>query len=60
MGGWRDEDGRTASDRKKVQGSENRARVMDTLRNRPADLVKPVVGALFIGVLVLALINFFV
>ncbi|MBL8546064.1 MAG: hypothetical protein JNL81_06350 [Hyphomonadaceae bacterium] len=60
MSGWRDESGRTASERKKAQRSQGRARFADTLRKRPAALVKPVISALFIGVLVIAVFNFLV
>jgi hypothetical protein len=56
MGGWRDEDGRTASEREKVQRASDRARFAETLRNRPVSLLKPALGLVFVGVLVFALI----
>ncbi len=59
MSGWRDGDGRTAAERRQVQRGRDRARFADTARNRPLSLVKPVLGALFIGVLVFALFTFF-
>ncbi len=57
MSGWRDEDGRTAADRQKMQSASDRAHFFDTLRNRPLGLVKPALGFLFIGILVFALIS---
>lgn len=59
MSGWRDADGRTAADRKKSQRNEDRARLAETVRNRPLSLVRPVLSALFVGILVVALLNFF-
>jgi hypothetical protein len=60
MSGWRDGDGRTAAERKKVQQARERARLASAVRNRPLSLVKPILSALFIGILVVALFNFFV
>jgi len=57
MSGWRDEDGRTAADRRKGEQAKERARFADTVRNRPLNFVKPALGALFIGVLVFALVS---
>lgn len=59
MSGWRDGDGRTAAERTKRQRTRERARLGDTVRNRPLSLVKPILSALFIGILVVALFNFF-
>ncbi|MGE0533034.1 MAG: hypothetical protein AB7G40_13130 [Hyphomonadaceae bacterium] len=56
MSGWRDEEGRTAADRKSRAQAQERARFLETARNRPLSLVKPAIGALFIGVLVFALV----
>lgn len=57
MSGWRDEDGRTAAERRKGDQAKERARFVETVRNRPLSLVKPALGALFVGVLVFALIS---
>lgn len=59
MGGWRDEDGKTAAERRKVSGKRERAQFLDTLRHRPLTLVRPILGALFALVLVFALLNFY-
>lgn len=56
MSGWRDEEGRTAADRKSRAQAQERACFLETARNRPLSLVKPAIGALFIGVLVFALV----
>lgn len=56
MGGWRDEDGRTAAEREKNQRAGDRAHFVDTIRNRPLSLLKPALGLVFVGVLVFALI----
>lgn len=57
MSGWRDSDGRTASDRKSAQRAEERAQLAETVRNRPLRLAKPLLGALFVSVLVFALVS---
>jgi hypothetical protein len=57
MSGWRDEDGRTAADRQQAQHASDRAHFFDTLRNRPLSFVKPVLGLVFVAVLVFALIT---
>jgi len=54
MPGWRDAEGRTAADRRQQQSAANRADFFDTLRTRPLSLIRPVLGALFILVLVFA------
>jgi len=41
MSGWRDTDGRTAAERRRVEGEQARARFGDTVRHRPLSLVKP-------------------
>lgn len=56
MSGWRDEQGRTAADRKTSVQNQERARFLETARNRPLSWVKPALGALFVGVLVFALV----
>lgn len=58
MAGWRDENGRTAGERKRDERAHRSARLADTLRNQPQSLVRPIVSALFVGILVLALVNF--
>jgi hypothetical protein len=59
MSGWRDESGRTAAERKKIVHARDRARLAETVRHRPLSLVKPALGALFIAILVFALIAAF-
>jgi hypothetical protein len=56
MAGWRDSEGRTARERAQQRGTAERAVLFDALRHRPTSLVKPVLGFLFIMVLVFALI----
>lgn len=58
MSGWRDSDGRTAAERKKVQGEQDRARFLATARHRPLSLVKGLAGFVLIMVLVFALVGF--
>jgi hypothetical protein len=60
MSGWRDSDGRTAAERKNRQRSEDQAKFIDRVQRRPLSLVRPVLGAIFITVLIAALLNFFV
>jgi hypothetical protein len=60
MSGWRDADGRTAAERKNIQRADNRARFADRVQRRPLSLVKPILGAAFIGLLVIALLNLFI
>lgn len=55
MAGWRDADGRTAAERRKQARVESAAQFRDTVRHRPASLLKPIAGFLFILLLVLAL-----
>jgi hypothetical protein len=57
MGGWRDLDGRTHAERRQSNAQTERRAFLDTLRHRPASLVKPLLGFLFVMVLVFALIN---
>jgi hypothetical protein len=57
MSGWRDEDGRTATERTKDRQAQARARFAETVRRRPLSLVKPALAAVFIGVLVFALVS---
>ncbi|MEQ1493373.1 MAG: hypothetical protein ABL932_22775 [Terricaulis sp.] len=58
MGGWRDEDGRTATDRKKVKGEEDRARFAADVRHRPLTLIKGLAGLVLVMILVFALLGF--
>jgi hypothetical protein len=60
MSGWRDADGHTAADRKTIQRAEDRAGFVDRVRRRPMSLVKPILGAVFIAILIVALLNFLV
>lgn len=59
MSGWRDQDGNTASERRKIGGQHERARFLETVRHRPLSLLRPLLGALFVFVLVFALLNFY-
>lgn len=59
MSGWRDEDGRTAGERRKVQSEQERAHLIDTMRHRPLSLVRPILGGLFVLLLVFALLNLY-
>lgn len=56
MGGWRDEDGRTAADRKKQKGDEDRARFVADVRHRPLTLLKGLAGFAFVMILVFAVV----
>ena len=56
MAGWRDSEGRTATERTRERTAGDRARFMDTLRNRPASLLKTIVAFVFVLLLALALI----
>lgn len=56
MSGWRDGDGRTAAERKKIQGAEERARFAADVRHRPLTLLKGLLGFGFILILVFALL----
>jgi hypothetical protein len=60
MSGWRDSDGRTAAERKNRQRSEDQAAFIDCVQRRPLSLVKPILGAIFITVLIAALLNFLI
>lgn len=59
MSGWRDQDGRTAGERRKVEGEQERTRLLETVRHRPLSLVRPILGGPFVLLLVLALLNFY-
>jgi len=59
MSGWRDQDGNTATERRKASGDRERARLMETVRRRPLSLIRPILGALFVAVLVFALLNWY-
>lgn len=56
MSGWRDTDGRTAAERKKQRGAEERAHFAETARRRPLSLLKGLLGFVFVLVLAFALI----
>lgn len=58
MGGWRDEDGRTAADRKRQGDVESRARFASDLRHQPLSVLKGFAGLALVLVLVFALIGF--
>jgi hypothetical protein len=55
--GWRDTEGRTAADRRKLSDTEARARFADTLRRRPLSLVKPMLVLTLAAVLIFALVS---
>jgi hypothetical protein len=57
MAGWRDTDGRTAGERAKLRGAEERAEFMRTARHAPLTLLKAFLGFVFVMVLVFALIT---
>ncbi|WP_395646577.1 hypothetical protein [Terricaulis sp.] len=59
MSGWRDVDGRTASERRQHAGDVERTRLLDTLRHRPLSLVKPALAGVFVLLLIAALLNYF-
>ena len=59
MSGWRDNEGRTASERQKVERGQERARLAATIRHRPLSLVKPVLGGAFVLIVVIALLLMF-
>jgi hypothetical protein len=56
MSGWRDGDGRTAAERRKVRGAEDRARLAADVRHRPLSLLKGLLGFAFVLVIVFALV----
>lgn len=55
-GGWRDGEGRTASERRSRQGAESRVRFLHDLRHRPLAALKSAAVIAGMGVLVLAFI----
>lgn len=57
MSGWRDTEGRTAGERKAVQGKRDRAQFAADVRHRPLTLLKGLAGFALIVVLMLALIG---
>jgi hypothetical protein len=57
MAGWRDNDGRTARERAKLRGAEDRAEFMRTARHRPVTLLKGFLGFAFVLLLVFALLS---
>lgn len=56
MSGWRDQDGNTAAERRKVSGERERTRFLETVRHRPLNLMRPILGATFVLVLIFALL----
>lgn len=59
MSGWRDEDGHTAAERKKLRRGEDRARLAAEVRHRPLSFLKTLAGFALAMILVLALIAAF-
>ena len=57
MGGWRDGDGRTVTDRRKIGAEQERARFFADVRYRPLTVLKALVGFAFVALLVFALLN---
>ena len=57
MMGWRDSEGRTARDRSKLRGAEERAAFMHTARHRPFTILKGFLGFAFVLLLVFALLT---
>jgi len=57
MGGWRDVEGRTSSERRGANAAAERRSFFATLRHRPVSLIRPLLGFLFVMVLLIALIN---
>jgi hypothetical protein len=56
MSGWRDSEGRTASERARERGAEERAAFMQTARHRPLTILKGLLGFAFVLLLVFALV----
>ncbi|UPT62804.1 MAG: hypothetical protein M0D54_21170 [Hyphomonadaceae bacterium JAD_PAG50586_4] len=56
MSGWRDTEGRTAEERRTRQDRSLRPRLAETVKNRPLSLVMPIFSALFVLVLIIALL----
>jgi hypothetical protein len=56
MSGWRDTEGRTASDRRKPARETAHAEFADTARHRPLTLLKGLAGFAFMLVLAFALV----
>jgi hypothetical protein len=56
MSGWRDSDGQTAADRRKAQHTQERARFAEELRHRPLGILRGWLGAVFIAVMIGALL----
>lgn len=55
-GGWRDAEGRTAPERRRLDSAQERARFIDRVRHRPFSLVKPALMLAFAALLAGALI----
>ena len=56
MSGWRDADGNTAGERRKLRAKQERDSFAAAVRHRPLSLLKGLLGLAFIFVLVLALL----
>jgi hypothetical protein len=56
MAGWRDSEGRTANERAKERGAEERAAFLHTARHRPLTMLKGLLGLAFVLLLVFALV----
>jgi hypothetical protein len=59
MSGWRDAEGRTAADRRKLGREGDRTRFLETAKNRPLTLVRSLLGAALILILIFALLRAF-
>ena len=57
MTGWRDSEGRTARERVKMRGAEEREAFMHTARHRPLTILKGFLSFAFVLLLVFALLT---
>lgn len=55
--GWRDTEGRTAADRRKLGHAAALSQFIDTLRRRPLSLVKPMLMLTLAAALIFALMS---
>jgi hypothetical protein len=55
-GGWRDTDGRTARERRRLSSADARARFIETVRRRPLNLVKSTLMIAAAALLIMALL----
>ncbi|MFT3728712.1 MAG: hypothetical protein QM759_12880 [Terricaulis sp.] len=58
MGGWRDTDGRTASERKQQRRAADRVAFINTARQRPFSLLKGLLGFVLILTLCIGVLLF--